>query len=102
MRWRRVCSQTPRSWESSSRRWEVDSGPRSWQGGRRTLIFKGIKVPSGFFFWEALLTREVEKMVQKMVLERFNGKAPATLSALHDLLEAPFKFMSLTSGSYEG
>ena len=25
-----------------------NSGPRTWQGGRRTLIFKGIKVPSGF------------------------------------------------------
>ena len=55
-----------------------------------------------FFFGDAVLTREVDKMVQKVVLDRFDGKAPATLSALHDLLEAPFKFMTLTSGFYEG
>ena len=64
--------------------------------------FPGNKGAIWIFFGEALLTREVDKVVQKVVLERFNGKAPATLSALHDLLEAPFKFMSLTSGFYEG
>ena len=55
-----------------------------------------------FFFGEALLTREVDKMVQKVVFERFNGTAPDTLSALHDLLEAPFKFIAVIAGFYEG